>query len=1083
MVPIRTLALLALTVVLWAADPWTPRPGLVVQPDGRIHAGGLSLELQHYDAAWKVSTPKHALLGSGTRSGNEWRLEAPWNTAAGPARLTQVMRPAGDDAVEFTAALTGAGETRSFALTVLLEGASYRGGELRIDGRSVVLPVESSEPVLRAGAPARLVAVPLPSGGWLELAGELSVMVQDNQRWGGNSFSVRVQADQDLKLATRLRLRPFAVQALSLGSAATTPRRDETAGDRIGGWTDQGDNDLRLLAAGPLTAAGLPFLVGDSAAVVGAQRFDWLKPTTVIPVEGRSGACLYLLHAVAWAPKGQAPIGTVTAVYRDGTSAKLEVVCNRDVADWWNPRERLPNGALAWSGDNASARVGLYASRFPISDKPLDRIELAMTANAIWMVVGAALGEDAPLPAQAPDILLEGPRWRPVDMSWEVEPGSALDLSSMTVAPLPGRVVAKGADLVQEQGGAKVRLLGANLCFTANFPEKPVAERMARAFRAMGHNTVRFHHMDNGMVKKGGDGLEFDAEQLDRLDYLFACCKKEGLWITTDVYISRQLPKGAIPELPNKSIGQEFKALVPLLPSAMENWKRFCTAFLTHRNPYTGLSWGEDPALATLSLINEDNYPSAARRDPEVQALVEERFASWLATQPEAVRAPEMRERSRSGWMRRLQADACDAMRAHVRSLGVTVPTTSANMQTDWWSLAVRDRFDFVDNHAYHDHPHFPVQNWRLPFAFNQQSAVERMLAVPASLAHTRRLDRPFTVTELNYCLPNHRRAEYAAGAAAVAGLQDWNGVWRFAFSHDIKQVTETGHASGFDLCRDPIALLGERAMARLYRRGDVAPAPWSAALVYDPAVAEGHPWQEPARSVTALALHARVGCLPAASAQTAVVSDLRCLLQDVDKGGAAPSGSRPVFTADQELPAALTAARLVPAGAIDLVARKVRSADGQIELDAAAGQLLVATRRSVAAVLPPGAQVTVGGIALANPDQEPATVVVAAIDEAPLASSRRVLVLHLTDAQNSGVRFGDRRHSLVEAWGKAPVLVRAGAIQVRLPGATAATAHALDLRGVRRESVALVADGDGQRLDAAVVRAWGATLAWEIVR
>ena len=65
-----------------------------------------------------------------------------------------MLRLAGDDAVEVEAALAGAGETRTFALTVVLDGATYRGGELRIDGKPVALPLETAEPVLRAGAPA-----------------------------------------------------------------------------------------------------------------------------------------------------------------------------------------------------------------------------------------------------------------------------------------------------------------------------------------------------------------------------------------------------------------------------------------------------------------------------------------------------------------------------------------------------------------------------------------------------------------------------------------------------------------------------------------------------------------------------------------------------------------------------------------------------------------------------------------------------------------------------------------------------------------------------------------------------------------
>ena len=136
-------------------------------------------------------------------------------------------------------------------------------------------------------------------------------------------------------------------------------------------------------------------------------------------------------------------------------------------------------------------------------------------------------------------------------------------------------------------------------------------------------------------------------------------------------------------------------------------------------------------------------------------------------------------------------------------------------------------------------------------------------------------------------------------------------------------------------------------------------------------------------------------------------------------------------------------------------------------------------TPTSVAAVLPAGGAVDLGGLAAANPDTDPATVVVAALDGLPLAASKRLLVLHLTDAQSSGIRFASPRHNLVEAWGGAPILIRAGSIRLDLPGAGRLTAWALDLGGARREEIVL----RNGHLDATVARAWGPCLAWEVVR
>jgi hypothetical protein len=475
--------------------------------------------------------------------------------------------------------------------------------------------------------------------------------------------------------------------------------------------------------------------------------------------------------------------------------------------------------------------------------------------------------------------------------------------------------------------------------------------------------------------------------------------------------------------------------------------------------------------------MNEDNYPLVARNSgSDLRALIEERFAAWLAQLPEAERdAP--RDGLKGRWMAGIQAASCAELTSHMRSLGVRALVGSANHLSDWWTMALRLPFEVVETHTYHDHPQFPERPWRLPFAYHQRGAVASFLRVPTNLAPTRRLNRPFLVTEINFGQPNHQRAEYAPAVAAVAGLQGWTGLWRFAFAHDITAVSADAPLESFDLCRDPIALLGERAMALMFRRGDIAPAPWCAALVCDPSLAVRHPFREVAPEVCDLALHARIGHLPAGSP---ALPGQRCWLEDRERGGAAPAGGLPVFPADEHLPAALAAAGLIPADGLGK--RQARSACGQVEIDAAAGWLRVATSRSVAAVLPGAAQAVVGGIGLVNRDGDPATVVVAALDGEPLASSRRLLVLHLTDAQNSGVRFGDSRHAQLLDWGSTPVLVRTGRLGVSLPG-PAAIAHALDLRGSRREKVALLPQNGIVHLEAVVDRSWGPCLAWELVR
>jgi hypothetical protein len=137
--------------------------------------------------------------------------------------------------------------------------------------------------------------------------------------------------------------------------------------------------------------------------------------------------------------------------------------------------------------------------------------------------------------------------------------------------------------------------------------------------------------------------------------------------------------------------------------------------------------------------------------------------------------------------------------------LHVQTPLTGANYLVAISLTEPRSHYDYVDNHIYWDHPEFPGESWKLPYRYHQLSAIESNAHVPRTLFPSRIKGRPFTVTEWNYCNPNRYRAEGAALMTAYAGLQDWDGLYRFAHSHNIENLRRETAGTGFDLSTDPI--------------------------------------------------------------------------------------------------------------------------------------------------------------------------------------------------------------------------------------------------------------------------------------
>ncbi|MDH7570359.1 MAG: hypothetical protein QHJ73_12330, partial [Armatimonadota bacterium] len=240
----------------------------------------------------------------------------------------------------------------------------------------------------------------------------------------------------------------------------------------------------------------------------------------------------------------------------------------------------------------------------------------------------------------APVTIVAGDEWVPLDADLEIEPGSALDFTHLVPWHEPagklGRVVATrdGKMAFSSQPDQPVRFYGFNLCFSAHYISHEEADRLAARLRRLGYNAVRFHHYESGLVdRSGGTSTRLHPERLDEIDYLFAALKRQGIYVTTDLFVSRPVFAAEVWEGADGQVEMdEYKMAVPVNERAFQNFLAFTRALLGHRNPYTGLTWAEDPALAWLSLINEGNPGNFIGRMSEpLKADYTRAWNAWLA--------------------------------------------------------------------------------------------------------------------------------------------------------------------------------------------------------------------------------------------------------------------------------------------------------------------------------------------------------------------------------------------------------------------------------------------------------------------
>ncbi|EIQ01359.1 hypothetical protein OpiT1DRAFT_05935 [Opitutaceae bacterium TAV1] len=685
--------------------------------------------------------------------------------------------------------------------------------------------------------------------------------------------------------------------------------------------------------------------------------------------------------------------------------------------------------------------------------------------------------------------------WAPYAHSVEIAPGGVFDFSRQVAVHAPAgkdgpiMVTPDGHFAFEKQPGRRVRFWGVNLCFTANYLEPDETERLAERLARSGYNTVRLHHYDRMLVREGGNSWDIDPHKLDQLDRLFAALKKHGIYLNIDLFSSRRFSPAeyaafGFPQ--NLTASQNrilFKSYIPINDAIFESWKKFAAALLTHKNPYTGLTWAEDPALVGICPVNEDTLFRNVLRNPDVRARYETLFAASRQSSVPANETPPQREAAFTRFVYDTHIHSDARIFAYLRSLGTRALLTGANYTLTQGLAWVRDHYDYVDSHSYWSHPQFPQKSWAFPIKFRQDSPIHALALVPNRMSPVRIPGKPFTVTEFNYCRPNRYRAEGALLMPAYASLQDWDALYNFQYAMSREQALEGGVENYFAVAADPIGLISDRVGSFLFQRGDIAPAnrliTWAARS--EEAFAELD--KKFPDNFYLLGLVSRIGAKPGTPAEVRAAVPA----SDAILTGATPAPASPLppktWIADASLIDNLKRAGVIARDAVDAKGRRVVSDTRQIELDADDGTLKVVTPRSELFYAPRGAALSGDRVAVENVTADAALSVIALGDE-PLATTRRVLVTHLTDALPEGMQFEKPDHKLLLGWGEGPHLVQRGdaTLTLRLaPGAW--KAWAVDATGARVREIPLQ-NRDGKFvLNSATVSPEGTQLAFELAR
>ena len=189
------------------------------------------------------------------------------------------------------------------------------------------------------------------------------------------------------------------------------------------------------------------------------------------------------------------------------------------------------------------------------------------------------------------------------------DPRSVIDMSRLVPVPAgqSGFLRASGKDLVFEKSPAPVKLWG---CGANVEPGRYTREQLsvrAKYLRKFGVNAVRQHAVFDELSTGG----KIDAKKLDEYDWWFAELKKNGIYSDWSIFYHWTIHRSAgyplFDDLEGTGDLRDTYGVITGAPKLWELRNKVVVELLTHKNPYTGLRYADDPALAIVEMQNEDS--------------------------------------------------------------------------------------------------------------------------------------------------------------------------------------------------------------------------------------------------------------------------------------------------------------------------------------------------------------------------------------------------------------------------------------------------------------------------------------------
>ncbi len=472
---------------------------------------------------------------------------------------------------------------------------------------------------------------------------------------------------------------------------------------------------------------------------------------------------------------------------------------------------------------------------------------------------------------------------KPYNIDWRTGNQTEFNLSGIIDKPAgaAGFVQIKNGHFFTADG-KRLKIWGINLSGGACFPEKEDAPQIAAFLARYGLNGVRLHFLDSqwGPERSVIDindltSRKLNQEQLDKFDFFVAELKKQGIYSNINLNVGRGFKPGdGIPE--SEYLG--FAKAATLFNDRMVMLqKEYAYLLLTHKNPYTGNRYTDEPALIIVEIVNENSLVEAwfgdrlngkkYSRNPSTWSAIPPYYAmeltrkynQWLAENifkkqiesiaEEAGRdedgliprmvsnefkgASKLRFHTEASFIINMEKRFFSEMHHFLKStLGLkahVVGTSDHNHNKSGYPLlSSLSELDVIDGHVYWQLPgrRTDVETGEVKITFNYTPMVnEPAISTVVQLSRSAISGKPYTVSETNHPFPSEYACEGIPILSAYALLQDWDGIFYFTLEHTNPKEWIQKVPGSFDVYHDPVKMTNLAVAGLMFHRGDISKA------------------------------------------------------------------------------------------------------------------------------------------------------------------------------------------------------------------------------------------------------------------